>query len=648
MASPNEVNDGNEVLNNKPLINLPPIVQKRLVDYVNAIVAAQSRFESFKDRLEEIDYNYYLFKKNQKKFVDGKDQPLSDSEVEDIIETPIATSQVDSIVAYLTSLYLSGYPIFGVVTPKEFQDAGEMLEAMIDNHAIRGRWGRELILTFKDAAKYNITGIGNEWAPISTLSVSTNPTTTSRIPKLEIKKDYINKLKNLDLYNAFWDYTKPPALVSEFGEYIGFHELIRKTELKMDLIIAAQAGEAYNIKEAMESALASRSDCSWYTERPIVNNLIDIPNPETVNWVSYAHNMVPRSATMKMNYSGLYLKTVAYIRIIPTEFGLFVPSPNTPQIYKVTVINQRHLVGLRRINTPFNMLPIMLGQLTEDGFGYQTKSVVENAMPWQDATTELLNIRLNSARRALSDRAVYNPDVLSPYDVNTRSPAAKIPMRAGLRGELADAGRAYAAIPFDDSGTAGTITDMNALLNLNEYLYGINSARQGVFKKGNRTLGEYSDVQSSSDDRSRVMALQLESQLFIPIKFHIKSNILLYAEPEKLVRQSSGTLVDVDIDKIRAAILDFKVSDGLTPKSKILSPDLLMSFIQFIQSDPGLYQRYDTVKAVSHVMSLYGISNLEQYARSPDEQQQMMRQAAQQAQAEQAPSQPVTQPGIQS
>jgi hypothetical protein len=632
----------------KPLINLSPKSHNDLVDYINALVQAQAQFSSFTDRLESIDMDYYLYKKQSTRMINGRDnQPKPESEIEDIIEAPIAVSQVDSVVAYLTSLYLSGYPLFGIVTSKEYQSAGEQLEAMIDSHAIRGRWGREFILSFIDAAKYNICGVHQDWGPITTLNAQNDTTSSSSIPKLETRLEYINKVKSLDLYNSFWDYSKAPSDVSEKGEYIGYHELVNKTELKTESIALSAAMEAYNLREAFNSSFAN--DNAWYKARPIVTNSLTPPAVPGVDWIAYARNLVPRSQKVDyLDYSRLYLKTTAYIRIIPSEFGLNVPAPNTPQIYKVTLINGKYIIGLRRVITPFNMMPIMLGQLQEDGFSYQTKSVLENAMPWQDATTELLNIRLSSARRAISDRAVYNPDVLSAHDVNTRSPAAKIPMKPGLRGDLANAQQAYAAIPFNDSGTSGTIGDINSLLTLNEYLYGINASKQGVFKKGNRTLGEYSDVQQSSDDRLRVMALRLDAQIFIPLKFHIKSNILLYAEESKLVRQSTGTVVNVDIATLREAILDFKVSDGLTPKSKILPTDVLMSFMQFIQGNPEVNREYDVIKAVSHVMNLAGISNLDQYKRDPQEIAQRDQEAQQRMQAEaaaQQPQQPQQQPG---
>lgn len=602
----------------RPVLNIPKETQKHIVDYVRQLVHIQQSFTGFHNRLRQLDYAYYLYRQHilaaKCQGKSGQDVDQLKAQFDSTIETPIALSQVDSIVAYLSSLYLSGYPIFGIVSSQDYQESAEQLEAVIDNHSIRGRWGREFIKLFTDAGKYNITAVENTWSPISNFKVSEDITSISGTGKIQLNTEYINRLKTMDMYNMVWDFSKAPGDVAEFGEYIGYHEFIRKSQLKTDLIIAAMNGEAYNIKEAMASKPISGYE-GWYTEKPTISSLLQPISLGDFNWDNYARN-IPQNPDPKVDrdYSAVYLRTTMYLRIIPAEYNLRVPSANTPQIWKAVVINGCELVTFKRVISPFNMFPIFMGQLVDDGFEYQTPSIVENAIPWQDATTELLNIRLSSARRALSDRAIYNADMLDPHDVNSSVPAAKIPLKSGLKGEV-DISRAYREIPFDMSGTAGAISDMQQLMNLNEFLYGINSFRQGVAKKGNRTLGEYSDIQSNSDDRSRVMAIRLETQIFIPLKFHIKSNILTYGQDEELVRQADGKTASVNMANLRSAVMDFKVSDGLNPKSKIVNTDLLMTAMQFLTSNPEINQVYDVVDAFNHMMSLGGVPNMNQYKR---------------------------------
>ena len=68
-----------------------------------------------------------------------------------------------------------------------------------------------------------------------------------------------------------------------------------------------------------------------------------------------------------------------------------------------------------------DMLPIFLCDMREDGFGYQTHSVGENVQPYQEAVTELLDTRLESSKRALDDRALYDSDYIDPHKVKSAS-----------------------------------------------------------------------------------------------------------------------------------------------------------------------------------------------------------------------------------
>jgi len=86
-----------------------------------------------------------------------------------------------------------------------------------------------------------------------------------------------------------------------------------------------------------------------------------------------------------------------YARILPSEFGLNSPSPNTVQIWKFVVVNSSVVVQAKRIISAYDYLPILFGQPLEDGLGYQTQSIAEGSIPFQQAAATLFNISFNSA-----------------------------------------------------------------------------------------------------------------------------------------------------------------------------------------------------------------------------------------------------------
>ena len=612
-----------------------PIAKKThdsLIQFLKELQGVHQRNELFRDKLRVIDRAYACY-------TSTSDQAKRDEIVGKIIDasglhftTPVVISQVDSIVAFLTELYLSGYPIFPIVAPPDKPDFGEALEAIIDNHAIRGRWPRHLNKMFRDGAKYNVLGLELEWAPIGNLVIAKTQTEIkgSDRPQPSLEIDMINRMMSLDMYNTFWDQLIDIPDVSEFGDYVGYNALYTRGRLKKFISDLDKAGEVtMNVRAALESLEgAARDDVprEHYHEKPIISNfeILEDINMDT-NWLAWATG--EKDAEGRIDYSNKYLFTKFYGRIIPEDHGLLVPDPNTPQIWKFVAINNSHIIHMKKVISAFDMFPIHLGQYTDDGFRMQTKSVAEQQLSIQDATTELVNIRLNSARRAISDRAVYNPALIDPVDVNSRLPAAKIPIKQNLK--TADLSNAYLPIPFNDSGTAAAFNDIQPLLALSEFLGGLNSARQGNFRRGNRTLGEFSEVMSNSDMRSRMIALMLEYQIFTPVKNQIKGNILLFQKSSDTGFLSNRTdqIVEVNLESLRSEILDFKVADGYLPTSLLANTEAVTSGFQLIASNPLLAASYNIGPLFSHLMSLLGMRGLSKFQVDQQQQAQNLQQA---------------------
>ena len=81
---------------------------------------------------------------------------------------PIVISQVQSMTAYLTEVFASGYPILPVVSTPDKKEQAEALEGIIQDHMTMTSSIPELILCLQDAAKYNLVGWETEWRHIVT------------------------------------------------------------------------------------------------------------------------------------------------------------------------------------------------------------------------------------------------------------------------------------------------------------------------------------------------------------------------------------------------------------------------------------------------------------------------------------------------
>jgi hypothetical protein len=605
-----------------------------LVQMVKEYQRIHNANDLWRDKIRVIDRAYACY-------VASKDKNKADEQVAQIIDdsgvhftTPVVVSQVDSIVAYLSELYLSGYPIFPVVTPPEDTQFGEQLEAVVDDHSIRGRWPRQINLTFRDGAKYNVCGLELEWGPIGTLQVNKNNQQVGSPSQPTLDVEQINRLFNMDMYNLFWDQMVDIPDVTEYGEYVGYNDLWTRGRVKQYISNLTKAGETtMNVRQALESAQGAANDevpRQNYYERPLISNF-DIQEDVNMstNWLAWALAQPDRKE--RIDYSNKYLFTKTYSRIIPADHGLDVPEPNVPQIWKFVSINNSHIIHMKKVISAFDMFPILLGQFTEDGFRTQTKSVAEQQLSIQDATSELVNIRLNSARRSISDRAIYNPSLIDPQDVNTRTPAPKIPIRQNLKN--ADLNQAYRSIEFNDTGTARAFDDIVPLLNLSEFLGGLNSARQGGFRRGNRTLGEFNEIMSNSDMRSRMIALMMEYQVFTPLKQQIKGNILLNmgSTRQDLISNRTDKQISVNVEDIRTKLMNFKVADGYLPTSLLANTDVVQAAFNLLIQSPLLQAKYAIAPLFSHMMALAGMRGLSKFELPPEQaaQQQAQIQASQ-------------------
>lgn len=627
--------------NNSQGIKLPSKAQEKLLAYCKRILETHQDFTDIRTKMEAIDVAYarYQTAEGPEKEACGNQQ-MPDPLGRDRIVAPIVVSQVDSYSAYLSDVFLSGSPIFPVVSTPANRKYAEQLETLIDDHATIGGYARQMLMFIKNAVKYNIGALEADWDGLEQLSV-TNTFLDPSGSKIETMDRYITKIKNLDMYNTFWDLSVAPADVSAEGDFAGYIEPLTQTKLFRLVRKLEAQGIAYNSEKALSSC---RNNVAAQQNKMYVKPCIS----DYVGSRRSRHDWDTFFGDKDRPYnSGGHIGElqVLYLRIVPKDFGIIAPLADKMQIWQVRILNGEMILSARRIISAYNRLPILLGQPLEDGMDYQTQSVAEMQIPIQKAATTLLNIRFAAARRAVSDRAIYNPQIISHKHVNNPGAAPKIPANINplSNQRLADA---YYPIPFDMRGTDSTIGDAAYLVNFSQQLSGINAPMQGQFQKGNKSVQEWQDTMGGADSRLRMAALCLEHQVFIWLKFILVLNIYQYGENAQVVSQRTGEAMDIDINQLRQKVLAFRIADGYNPKAKLASTDMLTAGMQMLMNSPILQQAYGTSlpSMFAHLMQLGGVRGLDEYdpARQAQESQmtpdeQAMQQMLVSAQAGQVP-----------
>lgn len=631
--------------------------------------SSKSNNANFRDKLDQIDYAYarYLTAKEAKD-LEGQNhygKTACNTEFSPIV-SPIVISQVQSMVAYLAEVYLSGYPIFPVVSLPQLRNEAEALEGIVQDHLNMSQSIPAMQLMFNYAARYNLFAYDIEWTPIT----SYNPTkgVTDLAPDqntMKIDHKHINKIKAPNLRNTHWDQTVRIEEVAEHGAFAGYTEIWNRVRLKNFLNYLSDENKL-SYRQAVKQALESNFSAEDWNEDPLISSYINQSSAASPNWDQFGgfiEELPEGLRQVPKNAEGVYAVTKLYLRILPSDFLMTdVPNKNRVQIWVAYIVNRSVVISMEPYVGPNNMFGMGLSLLIEDGMELQTQSFGEMAMPLQTGVTRLMNIRFQSAKRALQDRGLYNPAMIRASDINSPFMGSKIPVipNALMNGTMDSA---YKHLPFDARGTEGVLQDAMMITDWQRELSGQNNASRGQFTKGNRTLGEFDSIMGNAENRQRLPALVVEHRAMAHIKASIKLNILQFGQDTEVVSPRTGEVLQVSIEKLQQLNLQFEIGDGYTPKSKMANTDFLMAGMQMVTQSQLLAQSFGSqLPAIfAHAMTLGGVRGFDGYAaaaipefqKNLDLQQQMaalvqqLQQQVASGQAGAVPTEPAQQEGVQ-
>ncbi len=530
---------------------------------------------------------------------------------------PIIMPQVETAVSYQTSVFLSGHPIFGVVSSPDNMDAALQMQSILAEQQTVGGWRRQLILFFRRAFKYNFSPLEVSWEEQIVNDIIDAP---NSVDKAFVEKSIWsgNAITSIDPYNAIIDPRVPPSECYRTGEYMGYTSLVTRIKLKQ-IISELNSSLVRNVAPAFNSStnsVVTTATDSYNYYIPTVNPDINEDDYKAVgvDWDRWAGLSTTRN--LNINYKDVYELTRIYVRVLPSEFNLKVPEANTPVIYKLYIVNHEYIIAAERQTNAHNFLPMFVGQPHEDGLQYQTKSLAENAEGFQDLASAYMNSIIASRRRAVTDRLLYDPSRILSAHINSDNPSAKIPVRPSAYGSNLQ--EAVYQFPYREDQAATSMQQVQVLLGLSNQLAGQNQASQGQFVKGNKTLKEYDDVMQNANGRDQLASILLEDQVFTPVKHVLKLNILQYQGGHEIYNTEERRVVEIDPLKLRKSVVEFKVSDGLTPNEKLINGESFAVAVQAIGSSPNIGAGYNLAPMFSYLMKTQG-ADLRPFEKSPEQ-----------------------------
>lgn len=600
-----------------PLGYIFPKSQAALMTFARQCFRTLETTWNLRNRMREIDLSYLRQVDWTKEHLRAKiANTLGDPTRLQNVIIPLVAPQVASAVAYQAAVFLSPRPLFEFLAPPENISEAKMFQAIVEENSIRGGWIRELLLFLYDIHKYH-GAVEVWWDQITTYGLETDLSYSNKEAK---PKEVIwagNCVHRWDPYNTFFDARVELPKMADHGEFAGKSELMGRIRLKK---LMQSLPNVINATEAFESATTmDRADESglYYVPELNMDAFIHPEDRNTWNHVTdWEAFFAETGQRPKINYKNNYVVSTLYGRLCPSDFDIRIPNANTPQIFKMIIVNERVPIYIERQTNAHDKIPVFFGSAAENGLSYQANSLAGDAGTYQSIASALANSVIASRRRAVADRAIYDPSRISEAHVNNPSPTSKIPVKPAAYGKPLN--ESYFPIPFNDNTSSQSLQDMQLVIGMANVLGGQNQVRQGQFIKGNKSVPEFDAIMAGATAKDQLTSLLLEAQVFTPLKETIKINTLQYQQPAQIYSPSGKNLVKVDPIELRKATFTFKVTDGINPKEKIAHTDVLQGAVQAIATSPILGSAYNIGPAFSYMMSLENV-DLSPFEKSPEQ-----------------------------
>lgn len=593
-------------------IRIDDRAQEKLVQFARYAFQSQDDVWSLRTRLEQADRNYLRqidFTEEQRK-AQAANKSGDPTKLQNMI-VPMVLESVENGASFLTQVFLTEYPMFKFGSGPEMSQVTMMWNTLVGEDQIHYGWAAEFNKAFRNAEKYNFSPILCDWkSERKWKPVSGNGANGVALEQVLWEG---NCIESIDPYNVIYDTSCPISKCHIDGEFVGYVELMSRTKLKRFI---HSLGED-RLKNDVKAYESPNWDVIHYT--PDINikagGRKNIPGESSFNWAAW----VTDEAQQKIKYRNGYTVLRLYARIMPYEFGIRAPMDQTPDIWKLIIVNGV-LVYARPMTNAHDLLPLILVQSQVDNLDFQTESNAETQEPFQQMVSALWNAKLQSSRRRVTDRMLYNPLLIDPDHINSPNPSAKIPIRPGAYMRKLE--EAVYKIPFDDANSQYWLQEVQGIAEWGLRAQGHNRVSAGQFQKGNKLESEFKTVMANAGSRDRSKAIMWEVYGMHPIKMILKSNYLQYiGTNETRYNRAEKQEINIDPVELRKAAGEFEVGDGLMPIERLIDTDTLAQAFQLLSQDPSIAAEFNKADLFTYLMEMKGADKLSKF-KKPKEQAQ--------------------------
>ena len=482
------------------------------------------------------------------------------------ITPPVVLQQTEAMVAYLSGLFITNFPIY---KPKLVagQEASEsVLEKLMLSYQDSNLWMAEELQSLRNVVKHNLTATHVYWQN-EVLKEGEGKTFASS------RRGLVNK--TLSLYNCIWDTTIDPKDFQQEGMYFEHNEYLNQFKIAKFLSTLPEVGKLPLADQLKRAKLKTKDYKVVDPSTTLFHAMTGTGSRNRAGETDYSQFLTSDGsnaiAMPETPCNGHKVSTI-YIRATAKQMDLKAESLHPYRIYKVILVNDQPVFRLE-LDLPFFEVVLAVGIV--DDFGLNTKSIIEPTIAYQEVASTFIKAKIAAARRSVKDRAIYNPLYLSSSDVNNPADALKIPIRRNKWLDPNAVASAYRAIPFEDRTTQDAIQDASLFMTtLPNAATGISEFRQAPVR-GNKSVGQFNLESKAADGRGYSLALTLEASRYSSIRELMRIQLITHTPLSDQINWSEI-----------GSSLSFGITDGLSSLGMFDDLGNLEQFTQLAAQNP--------------------------------------------------------------
>jgi len=608
----------------------------------NRVRASEQRWGGRHQRWRESERLYRSFRYADSEDKNTRSRSLTEG-VQKIV-VPYTYAQIQSILAFLVTVFTDRKPIFPVEPVGDYVKAAMLHEHLLEYQMDRMRPRGLLILIqwMFDALRYDWGVIKNVWTirewPQLVRTFAPDLFGTGQQEDYLSEQDIVsyegNEAMNVSPFDFFPD---PHRSLADFqrGEFVAHRMRRSPTELE--------------IKEA-EGMYAG---VEFIPYRPGGYGYPDV--------TSYAGGRSALGETVNLSQEWTRGRIdqfdKGYVNIHemwwfckPKELGLPTTRSNDlPSLWVFTMANAARIIRAEPANLPGRRFPFAGIQINYDVHSPATPSMVETVSGLQYHLSWLFNSRMAAVRKTLNNEVIVDPSLLETVDWSNPNPSGiwRINKEHYTTGAAKEA---VFPLPVQDT-TQHHLADAQTVMDLIETVTGANRLLQGLSNTGRRAATEVQAQLSLASGRMKLIGVTCAAQGMIEWAEMMLENTKMFLSQRLQVptldiyrKMLQDPMVNIGPELLQGEFRIPMLEQGI-PTDKSMWVNTLREVLQMCMQNPSVVMppnaTINVMEVFTELLRITGIRNLQDFVTvMPDQQVQAQMQQGNLVPGAGGPSQP--------